>query len=167
MSKILALVQRKSYLLNIFLISILFFVPALVSEQAIVGPIVNASLILSLIFLGQGQAFVLAMLPSTVALSSGLLPLAMAPMVPFIILSNVIYLKTFAFIDEKNSSIIAVLTAALLKSVFLSIVVKTIMLNLLSPVIADNLINMMTWPQLWTAAVGGCLAIAIKKHVKI
>lgn len=167
MSKILALVQRKNYLLNIFLISILFFVPALVTEQAIVGPIVNASLILSLIFLGQSQAFVLAMLPSTVALSSGLLPLAMAPMIPFIILSNIIYLKTFAFLDEKKSGVVVVLAAAFLKSLFLSVVVRTIMLNLLSPVMTDNLINMMTWPQLWTAVVGGFLAMAIKKHVRI
>jgi hypothetical protein len=150
-----------------FLISVLFFVPALVNEQAIVGPIVNASLILSLIFLGQSQALILAILPSTAALSSGLLPVAMAPMIPFIILSNIVYLKTFAFLDEKNSSVVAILIAAFLKSLFLSIVVRTIMFNLLSPVVTDNLINMMTWPQLWTAVAGGCLAIAIKKHVRI
>jgi hypothetical protein len=167
MSKILALVQRKDHLLTISLASILFFVPALVTKQAIVGPIVNASLILSLIFLGQSQAFILAILPSTAALSSGLLPIPIAPMIPFIVLSNIIYLKTFAFLDRKNSNTLAVLGAAFLKTLFLTIIVKTIMFNLLSPAIADKLINMMTWPQLWTAIVGGYLAIAIKKHVRI
>jgi hypothetical protein len=167
MSKILVLAQKKDYLLKISLLSVLLFIPALVSKQAIVGPLVNASLILSLIFFGQSQAFVFAILPSTVALSSGLLPAPMAPIIPFIILSNIIYLKTFVFLNEKKLNSVAILAAAFLKSLFLTIVVRTIMFNLLSPTITENLINMMTWPQLWTATVGGYLALAIKKHVRI
>ena len=167
MSKILVLVQRKSFLLNLIFLAVLFFVPALVNNQAIVGPLVNASLLLSLIYLGPDQALILTILPSTVALSSGLLPVVMAPLIPFIIISNIIYLKTFAFLEKKGSSVRAILLAAILKSLFLTLVVQTIMLNLLSPALSDKLVNMMTWPQLWTAAVGGGLALLIKKYVRI
>lgn len=167
MSKTLVLVQKKSFLLNFVMIAVLFFIPALISNQAIVGPLVNAALILSLMYLGQDQAFVLAILPSTVALSSGLLPVVLAPMIPFIILSNIVYLKTFQVLSKKGSSIQAVIVAALLKSVFLTLIVHSIMFNLLSPTITDKLLNMMTWPQLWTATVGGGLALLIKKYVRI
>ena len=149
------------------MIAVIFFVPAFVNNQAIVGPLVNATLLLSLIYLGQNRACILAILPSTVALSSGLLPVMMAPLIPFIILSNIIYLKTFASLGKKHSSILALIGAAVFKSLFLTIIVQTIMLRLLSPVISDKLINMMTWPQLWTAIVGGGLALLIKKYVRI
>jgi hypothetical protein len=165
MSKILVFVQKKSFLLNFLLFGVLFFIPALLNNQAIVGPLVNASLLLSLIYLGQSQAVILAILPSTVALGSGLLPVVMAPMIPFIILSNIIYLKTFAVL-EKKTKIGAVVAAALLKTLFLTVVVQTIMLNLLSPAISGKLVNMMTWPQFWTATVGGFLALLIKKYVR-
>jgi len=167
MSKILAIAQKKSFLLNFLMLVVLFFVPAFVNNQAIVGPLVNATLLLGLIYLGQDQAFILAILPSTVALSSGLLPVVMAPLIPFIILSNIIYLKTFASLEKKHSSVLAVIVAAILKTLFLTIIVQTIMLNLLSPAISDKLVNMMTWPQLWTATVGGGLALLIKKYVRI
>lgn len=166
MSKILTFVQRKSLLLNFFLIAILFFIPAYVNNQSIVGPLVNATLLISLIYLGRDQAFLLAILPSTAALSSGLLPVVMAPMIPFIFLSNIIYLKTFASL-EKRSEVGAVVIAAILKTLFLTLIVQTLMLNLLSPAISDKLVNMMTWPQLWTATVGGILALLIKKYVRI
>lgn len=167
MSKTLLLVQKKSFLLNFVLISVLFLIPALVSNQAITGPLVNAALLLSLIYLGQDQALILAILPSTVALSSGLLPIVMAPMIPFIILSNIIYLKTFQVLSRKKSSILAIFVAAIFKSLFLTTIVFAIMRNLLSPTITDRLFNMMTWPQLWTATVGGALALLIKKYVRI
>jgi len=167
MPKILALAQKKSLLLNFLIITVLFFIPAFVNNQAITGPLVNTTLLLSLIYLGQDQAFILAILPSTTALSSGLLPVIMAPMIPFIILSNIIYLKTFASLEKKHSSILAVMVAAVLKTLFLTVIVQTIMLNLLPPTISSKLINMMTWPQLWTASVGGGLALLIKKYVRI
>jgi hypothetical protein len=166
MSRILTYVQRKSLLLNFFLIALLFFIPAYVNNQAIVGPLVNATLLISLFYLGQDQAFFLAILPSTAALSSGLLPVLMAPMIPFVFLSNIIYLKIFAIL-EKKSDIGAVLVAAICKTLFLTFVVQTLMLNLLSPTISDKLIDMMTWPQLWTATVGGLLALLIKKYVRV
>jgi hypothetical protein len=110
------------------MISVLFFVPALVNNQAIVSPLVNATLLLSLIYLGQNQAYIMAILPSTVALSSGLLPVIMAPMIPFIILSNIIYLRTFASLEKKHSSILALIVAAVLKSLFLTLVVPKLVL---------------------------------------
>lgn len=167
MSKVLVLVQKKSFILNFVFIALLFFIPAYVSNQAIVGPLVNATLILSLIYIGENQALMLAILPSTAALSSGLLPVVMAPMIPFIILSNIIFLKTFANLSKRRSSFLAILVAAGLKSLFLTVIVQTIMFNLLSPAISSKLINMMTWPQLWTATVGGILALLIKKYVRI
>ena len=107
------------------------------------------------------------MLPSTVALANGLLPVALAPMIPFIMLSNVIYLQSFSFLETKTKSVTAVFIAALLKTIFLTLVVRFLMSGLLALPLLAKVQVMMTLPQLWTAVVGGLLALSIKKHVKI
>ncbi len=72
------------------LASIAVFLPYVVPFQWVVGPIVNAVLILTLLKFGFRNAVAVATIPSLMALSGGLLPVVLAPVVPFIMISNII-----------------------------------------------------------------------------
>ena len=55
----------------------------------------NAVLIIAAVLLSPFEAVLIGLVPSAVALSSGLLPLALAPMVPFIMIGNAILVGVF------------------------------------------------------------------------
>lgn len=165
-SLVLVLEEKKTLTVSVLLSLIIFFVPAFVHQQFITGPIVNAVLLLSLIYLGKSRAFFLALIPSTVALSRGLLPVALAPMVPFIMMSNVLFIDIFSrFYDREKlaKSTLALFLAALLKTTFLFLIVKLLMKGLLNQALLPKVAQMMAWPQLWTALLGGTFAILVNK----
>ncbi len=163
----LATIDRKLQLSLLFSF-LIFFIPAFVHQQFLTGPIINALLILSFLYLGKNKALFLALIPSTVALSRGLLPLTLAPMVPFIMISNCLYLLTFAKLQttSQTKNFVAIFLSAIIKSVFLFIVSKLLMENMLVAPLASKIASMMSWPQLWTAILGGVLALLIDNNVK-
>ena len=65
--------------------------PFFIHLQWITGPIINAIFILVLFLVGIRSALVVALIPSLMALSGGLLPAILAPVVPFIMIGNAIY----------------------------------------------------------------------------
>lgn len=144
------------------LLSLIFLVPALIHNQAITGPIVNAILLIASQLVGPGLAMLIGMLPSTVALSRGLLPLALAPMVPFIILSNSLYVYLFSQIKGQAKSgfkfAVATLSASLAKFTLLYSSSQLILTRLLPNKLVPKVSQMMSWPQLATALVGGLIA---------
>jgi ABC-type Co2+ transport system permease subunit len=164
----LAITQNKKLELAIFYSFLIFSIPAFVHQQFLTGPIVNALLILSFLHLGKNKAFFLALIPSTVALSRGLLPVALAPMVPFIMISNCVYIEIFAKLQTKsqNKNFLVICFAALVKATFLFIVCKFVMGGLLAAALAAKVAAMMSWPQLWTAVLGGVLALLINNFLK-
>lgn len=137
----------------------------LLGVQAVTGSVVNATLFLGVLLTGvQGAVFV-AIFPSLIALSSGLLPPVLAPMVPFIIMGNVILI--FTFDHFKNHFLRAVLVSSFLKFVFLyssSILVVDLIAK---EAIASNAALMMSWPQLLTALLGGLIAGCVSGVLKI
>lgn len=163
----IATINRKLQLTLLFSF-LIFLIPAFVHQQFLTGPIINALLILSFLYLGRSKALFLALIPSTVALSRGLLPLPLAPMVPFIMISNCIYLLTFAQLrtESQTKNFLAILLSALIKAAFLFIISKLLMENILAAPLSLKITSMMTWPQLWTAALGGVLALLIDNGLK-
>jgi len=153
----------KKLQLSLLFSFLIFFIPAFVHQQFLTGPIVNALLILSFIYLGRSKALFLALIPSTVALSRGLLPLPLAPMVPFIMISNCIYLLTFAHLrtESQAKNFLVIFVASIVKAAFLFIVSKLLMENMLAAPLASKIAIMMSWPQLWTAVLGGIMALLI------
>lgn len=167
---IVAVISKLDTQLKVSLILslLIFFIPAFVHQQFLTGPIVNALLILSFLYLGKSRAFFLAMIPSTVALSRGLLPIALAPMVPFIMISNCLYIFVFAKFAGKSKfkDYLAVVSASTVKALFLMAISKFLMQQILAAPLASKVLVMMSWPQLWTAVVGGVLALLISYQVK-
>lgn len=155
-----------SKLITFSIITLLsFLTPAIIHKQAITGPIINACLILATSLVGPTEAIVLGLAPSIIALSRGLLPLPLAPLVPFIMASNTIYIITYYYLAKK-SKLLAILTSSTAKFLFLSTVTKSIMSNLLKAGIFQKAVNMMTIAQLTTALIGGLIALTILSSIK-
>ena len=64
-------------------------------NQLITGSIVNALLFISASVLGLESAFILCLIPSLISIYTGLLPLALAPMIPFIMTGNALLVLFF------------------------------------------------------------------------
>lgn len=161
---VLPLIRSRELQLAVVYSFLIFLIPAFVHQQFLVGPIVNALLILSLLHLGKSKAFFLALIPSTVALSRGLLPMNLAPMVPFIMISNCLYLEVFARL--KTNGFLAIFAASFIKAAFLFIISKLLMEKLLAVALASRIATMMSWPQFATALLGGILALLDNASLK-
>lgn len=128
------------------------------ANQWITGTIVNALLFLAVWRVGIANAFLVAVLPSSIALLRGLLPAPLAALIPFIILSNVILIC--AFFALKKRPLAGVVFGSALKFLFLFAVASQVVK------VAGPLLFMMSWPQLFTALAGGLIALGVKKSTK-
>jgi len=143
------------------LMAVVAVVPHYVHNQFITGPIVNAVLFIAVVVLGAGNAILIGLIPSVVALVSGLLPAPLAPMVPFIMISNAILILVFSYTRKVNYWG-GVLGATLFKYAFLYLA-STIVVNLISNhnLAAKAAATMMAWPQIITALIGGMIAFGV------
>lgn len=136
-----------------------------IGVQLITGSIVNATLFLAAYLIGVGGAVLFAVVPSILALTMGFLPAILAPMVPFIIGGNIILVLIFSYFKDKKF-LFGILSASLVKFLFLYISANFIIGFILKSEVADPIANMMSWPQLLTALMGGVIAISILKGIK-
>lgn len=149
------------------LMLVVAILPRFIHNQFITGPIINAALFLGVATLGSGPTILLGLVPSVVALSSGLLPVVLAPIVPFIMISNAILVMVFSYFKKTNYWL-AVIISSLIKYIFLyatSLIVTQIILQKTIALNASAI--MMAWPQLITALLGGIIAFGIIKFLKI
>lgn len=144
-------------------LAIVAVLPHYVHNQFITGPIVNATLFIAAVILGAGNAILIGLVPSVVALVSGLLPAPLAPMVPFIMISNAIMVIVFTYAKKVNYWA-GVTGGALFKYAFLYLT-STIVVGLISNqnIAAKAAATMMAWPQIVTAIVGGIIAFGVLK----
>lgn len=165
--KELALSREKITFLTklVGLLSVAMIVP-LFHQQMLTGPIVNATLFVATAVLGVSGGILVGLIPSVVALSAGLLPPVLAPMVPFIMISNTILILTFHFLKDKNYWV-GMIVASLLKFIFLYSTSAVVINLLLKKEVAAQVSLMMSWPQLLTALAGGCLAYVVIKWGKV
>jgi hypothetical protein len=153
------------------LMAVAIVLPRLIHNQFITGPIVNATLFLGAYYLGNGAAVMVGLVPSVVALSSGLLPLPLAPMVPFIMISNALLIVVFNWVrkifpDSKGFGSSAIL-ASLTKYLFLYLTSLFVIKAILPSTLATKAMAvMMAWPQLVTALVGAVIAFGIIRILK-
>jgi len=133
--------------------------------QWLTGPIVNAMLFIAVVLLGSQNAILLAILPSPIALGVGLLPAPLAPMIPFIMISNVIMILGFHYLRDKNFWL-GVGVASILKFIFLWSTSYLVIDLLLKKELAIQISQIMSWPQLYTALIGGLIAYLFLKSIK-
>lgn len=93
----------------------------LFGQQLVTGTIVNFILFVAVFLLGAKSAVLISLFPSLIALSVGILPLILTPIIPFIIMSNIILVLVFKIFSKKDYWS-AVIFASIAKFGFLSIV---------------------------------------------
>jgi len=131
----------------------------------IVGPVVNAVLILATATAGVWSGSAISVIAPLVSAFTNKAPIA--PLVlgfsPFIVVGNLIIVMAFYFIGKK-SKLAGVGVGAVLKFGFLyaAISVFTSMVEM-KPQFAATLTNLFSWPQLITGVIGGTLALTILK----
>ncbi len=128
----------------------------LLQNQFITGSIVNAVLYLSVFELGLGSAIAIAFFPSLISLGTGLLPMVMAPMTPFIILGNLILILVFNWLKNKNYWLSAI-SASVLKFGWLFGTSQLVIKYFIKKPVAAKIAAMMSWPQLATALAGSAI----------
>ena len=153
------------------LASVATILPFFIHLQWVTGPIINAILVLTLFLVGIRSALVVCLIPSLMALSGGLLPAILAPVVPFIMIGNVLFVLGIDWFyqsskNENKGYWLGVLVGAGLKFIFLLASVKFIGRLLLKQELAVKVAQIMSWPQFATAVAGGLIAWAILKWLK-
>jgi len=164
--KTIALSEIKTKEITLFfgLLFVASIVP-LIGSQAVTGPVVNATLFLATVFIGIQGAVGIALFPSIVALSTGMLPAATFPLVPFIMTGNVILVLVFKYFSQNFWK--GVIFASFAKFLFLYAASFLVLNNLLEGAVLGQVSVMMSWPQLLTALTGGVIAFGAKSFFKI
>jgi len=157
----LSLPKAKAVIFALFL-AIAIILPAFFHSQWMTGPIINATLLLATVLIGPMEAILLGLMPSAVALSTGLLPLPLAPMVPFIMIGNAVFIVIFHYLRGQNF-VFRLGISAFLKFAFLHLSVTFAMSKLLDTGLVAKLAVMMSWPQFVTAVMGGVIIYPIIK----
>lgn len=165
----LKLIATKVFQLSIF-VAIVVVAPYF-SNQLITGSIVNALLFISVSVLGLESAFLLCLIPSLISIYTGLLPLALAPMIPFIMTGNALMVLTFSKLTLRQGSGQATrsfwfgaIPAALIKYFFI-LSVGMILANSVLHGTAKAVMLMINWPQLATAIAGAAIAFLFLKTI--
>lgn len=141
------------------LLGVSVLTPMLGLHQLVTGTVVNAALLVATVRLGPRAAMSIGVLPSLFALVSGQLPAVLAPMVPFIVLGNIVLVAVFHALRRKGYWIGAG-AAALLKAAWL-FGTSVALLALLPVEVPAAVAAMMGWPQLVTALTGATLAFGV------
>ena len=156
-------ITTKIFQLSIF-VTIAVVVPYF-GNQLITGSIVNALLFISVIFIGVGPAFLLCLIPSLISIYTGLVPLALAPIIPFIIMGNVLMVLVFSKFS-KNNFWVGAIPASIIKFIFIWTAGILVANYVLVGPIAKSLLQIVSWPQLVTSLSGACLAFIFIRSIK-
>ena len=150
------------FLAKVFVLaSILVFAP-LLKNQIITGPLVNFILFISVVLLGRNTALSLCVFPSIISLLTGFLSIIMAPVIPFVIVSNMILVLVFDRL--RKNQYLAVLSSAMIKFLFLW-GTSSFVVSMFTKPVAQKVSVMFSYPQFFTALAGGALAILVLKII--
>lgn len=135
--------------------------------QPIVGPLVNMMLILTVITVSGYSGIAIGTVTPILAFMVGIMVLV--PLIPVIVIGNILYVVSYLFIRKvlkiKFYDYIAVIPAALIKFGFLFLSVNQIVPLFVGP-LKPPVIAAFSLPQLYTALIGGFLAVFISQFLK-
>lgn len=155
----------KVLLFGLFL-AIAILAPIIFHHQFLTGPIVNATLFLSAYFLGPFYAALIGLLPSGVALGSGLLPLVLWPMIGFIMLSNALLVFIFSSLLKRGFWLAAFLSSVA-KFIFLYLSSFVVLKWFLGANLSKAVSQMTGSNQLITAFLGAIICFLILKTTNL
>lgn len=154
--------MRNKYLQKIVLtalfIALTIAIQMLGFPQPVTGPLVNCMLLLSALFAGPISGILVGLVTPWIAFLRGILMAPLAPMIPFIMLGNGVYVLCFylcrKFLGKKVlGSAVGIATGAVVKFLILSGAVQFVV------TVPDKIAKAMQFPQLLTALAGGAIAV--------
>lgn len=163
-------VNIRELLIFLTLSGIVSLFPFFIHFQWLTGPFVNAVLIIILFLTNLQYSILACAIPSFAALAGGLLPIIMLPIIPYIILGNMIFIVTIHFFYEKKLD-----NRGFWGGLFIGSFLKFILLFSISKLVLElylqkNLVlaasQLMSWPQFATAISGGLIAWIFLKWLK-
>ncbi len=133
----------------------------------IVGPLVNACLVVSTAMLGIWGGLIVSVVSPFTSLINNHAPVAAAllPFAPFVAVGNFLMVLGY-YLLRKKSQIAGVVTGAVLKFAFLWCAIVVFLRIFTFPKFAQALLKLFTWPQLITALIGGAVAILVIEALK-
>jgi len=151
--------------------SIATLLPFYIHLQWATGPIVNALLIIALFLVGIRSALVLCLIPSLMALAGGLVPSILAPVIPFIMISNALFVVLVdyfyrSFKDSDKGYWAGLVIGASIKFLFLYFSINAISKLIIKQELIIKVAQLFSWPQLATALSGGMIAWIFLKKIK-
>jgi hypothetical protein len=151
-------IDSKSLFWTGSLLTLAVIAPALLAHtpqnQWITGTVINIILFTAALKIAPANALLVAALPSSIALTQGLLPAPMVALIPFIIIANFLLIAVFqAFRKlQPNQLVTGIVLASLVKFTLLFTVTL-----FFAEMLNSKLIIMLQWPQLITALAGGLI----------
>ncbi len=130
----------------------------------ITGPIINAILILAVIFVGPLSGVLIGCITPFVAFLTGILPAVAVPLIPVIMIANITLVLVFWGFNRWNAYVAWLVAAAAKFAVFylaVNFVLEIFGIKLPGPLLAAFQL-----PQLFTALIGGFAAIIVARSLK-
>lgn len=127
----------------------------------VVGPLVNMVLLLAVLTMGSVIAVLVGGLTPVVAYFLGIMPFL--PLVPVIMLGNLLYIISFDR-TRKYGNYRAVVVAAILKTLLLAGLVR-LLVKFIMPGLPASLVAVFTLPQLYTGILGGAMALLVFRYL--
>ena len=152
----------------VFLLSITLVIELIGLPQPVTGPFINFMLIVTTQIVSATGGAVLGCVTPALAVLRGQLPPPLAPMVPFIILANALFVITFAAMRSHQPTTVlfyylrnglAIVAAASIKFIVLYLTARFLLPLLLGKPVSAALVSLMALPQWLTALIGGWLAL--------
>lgn len=127
--------------------------------QPITGPLVNTVLYLAALLVGGWSGIIIGICTPVIAFMRGILLPPLAPIIPFIAIGNGALVLIFALLMKKNK-ILGIVVASAVKYLILSTAVGYLV-N-----VPSKIAQMMGLPQLFTALIGGGIALLVYKALQ-
>lgn len=140
--------------------------PLLGLPQPVTGVAVNVVLYISSALVGPVGGIIIGCMTPWLAVLRGVLPPPLIVAAPFIMLGNIVLVLTFDYFRSRNP-LFGLIGAALAKFVVLIVGAQIIIPQFLQmpPVVAAKVAAILGLPQIFTALVGGFLALIILQAI--
>jgi len=141
------------------LLAVAIAVQAMHMPQLLTGSLVNAVLILAVIFTGLSGGLIIGAITPWMAFMLAILPPALAPLIPVIMLANMTLAALF-FLVRKNNDFLAAGVASLAKYLVFFLAINYL-LQLLGVNLPPKLVAAFGITQLFTALIGSICAVLV------
>jgi hypothetical protein len=152
-------VQVRTITLVGFMLSIALAVQLLHLPAFITGPVINAVLLVSAVFVGLSGSIIIGCITPVTAVLTGIVNPVLLLLIPIIMTANTVFVTLFFFLHSKNKYLAVVVAAAAKYLIFYGSL--NYVLSLAGIYLPEAIIAAFQIPQIYSALTGGAIGLAI------